>query len=439
MGVRFGSIIGASVALLGASLASGNAQAATEGSPAPAELQVPRLETADEAVVQDAAEYARLHSLSLDEAVSRLRAQEASVAATDRLRQRYRDRLTGIAIEHEPEYRIVVLLAGAEPVRAEFISAAGRIVPIVYRTGARATGEQLIAAITSHRDEIRKLLSHVQGMGVDPRTGELVVMLQTDKVADAQGHLPELEAITGVPVRVDPLNAPARDLAIEGGSRLTGTNPQDGRNYACTTGFVVTDNSRNGIVTAAHCPDNLVYHDPRGGTTALTFVGEWGARTQDVQVHVTDAALVPEFFVDSKKTLLRSVDASRPRASTRAGDIVCHRGETTGYSCATVELVDYAPPGDLCGGPCEPVWVAVSGPTCKSGDSGGPIFLGTTAFGIVKGGNYAADGSCVFYYYMSTDYLPTGWSLLYQTRPDPPTATAPQASRSPSPRGGDRG
>jgi hypothetical protein len=56
--------------------------------------------------------------------------------------------------------------------------------------------------------------------------------------------------------------------------------------------------------------------------------------------------------------------------------------------------------------------VTVTGPACKNGDSGGPVFLGATAFGILKGGNYAADGRCNFYYYMSTDYLPPGWSLM---------------------------
>jgi hypothetical protein len=78
-----------------------------------------------------------------------------------------------------------------------------------------------------------------------------------------------------------------------------------------------------------------------------------------------------------------------------------------------VELTDFAPPGELCGGPCDPTWVTVSGPKCRGGDSGGPNFNGTIAFGITKGGHYYPDGRCAFYYYMSTDYLPEGWRLLY--------------------------
>lgn len=143
----------------------------------------------------------------------------------------------------------------------------------------------------------------------------------------------------------------------------------------------------------------------------LTFLGQWGWGYQDVQLQGSAVPLAPTFWSDTAKTVRRRVEGQRARGSTRAGDIVCHRGERTGYSCAEVWLPDFAPAGDLCGGGCTPTWVAVRGPTCRSGDSGGPVFLGGTAFGIVKGGSYRADGSCAFYYYMSLDFLPSGWSL----------------------------
>ena len=102
---------------------------------------------------------------------------------------------------------------------------------------------------------------------------------------------------------------------------------------------------------SAHSPDPLFYCEPRGRIAA------------------------------ARSTTWRNV------ASTRAGDFVCHYGESSGYSCAMVELTDYAPPGDLCGGPCSPTWVTVKGPACIPGDSGGPVFSGDVAFGIAKGVN----------------------------------------------------
>lgn len=376
---------------------------------APAAAQPPRVQTPEEALAQDAAEYARNHRVTAQEAARRLRAQAESVAATDEIRRVYATRLAGISIEHRPAFRIRVLLTGAAPVADRVITAGGMPVPIVFETGARATGEQVVAAIYRYREAIRELLAH-DGLGHDPRTGGMVVM--ADRV-DLGGASPEemaarIGAVAGVPVHVRILDRPSGDLGIGGGGRVEG-EAADGKSYFCTTGFVVTDGARDGIVTAAHCPDQVVFHGEGDARLPLQFVGGWGSQFQDVQVHVGAEAQGPVFRASEA---LRPQLGQRQRARTRAGETVCHRGESSGYSCSEVDLVDYAPPGTLCGGLCHPTWVTVTGSGCKNGDSGGPVFLGTTAFGILKGGNYAADGRCNFYYYMSTDYLPPGWSLM---------------------------
>ncbi|HKT15647.1 MAG TPA: hypothetical protein VJR87_09600 [Allosphingosinicella sp.] len=391
------------------------AQPAAEPAPVAAPpLPVPRVQTAIEALAQDAAEYARDNDVPLDEAMRRLRAQEESVPATDRIAALYRHRLAGIAIEHHPDYRIVVLLAGDEPVADETVAAGGMQVPIVFRTGAKATRDRILAAIATHQARIRAAMPSA-GMGLDPRSGALVVIVKGSD-ADRYGRTDmteRIEALTGVPVEVRIFDETPADFSLGGGVRVTGIDKYSGRRRACTAGFVVTDASRTGIATAAHCPDTLVYDDPESGAIALDFVGEWGARYQDVQVNVADRPLQPLFTADAANGRTRRLTSWRNRASTRAGDAVCHHGERTGYSCSLVELVDFAPPGDLCGGPCDPTWVTVAGPHCKSGDSGGPVFNGTVAFGLLKGGDYKRDGGCAFYFYMSTDYLPPGWLLLH--------------------------
>jgi streptogrisin C len=385
--------------------------------PPPVAGQPPgRVLTTFEATGRDAQDYAAAHAVPVDEALRRLRAQEESVATTDALAATYRDRLAGIAIEHVPVYRIVVLLTGSDPVPDQSISAGGMTVPIMFHTGAAATRDQLLAAIADHRTAILDELPGPAGMGVDPRSGEIVVTVKALAGGSeaAAALATTFAAIAGVPVRIRLLDQPETNFIAVGGSRVEGVEASTGRRAACTTGFVVTDGPRTGILTAAHCPYTLVYRDPAGTTVPLTQVGAWGARYQDVQIQLADAPLAPLFFADREKTVLRPVTRWRNRASTRAGDVVCHRGERTGYSCAEVELVDYAPPGELCGGPCDATWVTVSGPTCGPGDSGGPVFAGTVAFGILKGGSYRRDGSCTFYYYMSTDYLPAGWTLRYR-------------------------
>ena len=394
-----------------------------------------------DALMQDAGEYATRFGVSFDEALRRMRAQGATVPTTDALRETYKDRWAGVAIEHQPNYRIVVLLTGTDPVADQSVMAGGMVVPIVFHTGALATRDAVLAAITAYQAKIRDSLPHPPGLGVDQRTGELVVMIASgDADLDRDGALrARISAMTGVPVRIDVVDRPPADMAqdqvapvptlipspvdngaIEGGGRVVGT--VDGKRYACTTGFVVSDGVRNGVVTAAHCPDTLSYvgKRPSDGSREewpLAFVGQWGWGYQDVQVNVAtapDVGYAPLFYADTAKTVARPVATWRYRTSTRAGDFVCHRGERTGYSCAVIAMVDFAPAGDLCGGACLPTWVAVEGPTCKAGDSGAPVFEGSTALGLVKGGTYRRDGTCLFYYYMSTDYLPQGWTLLHR-------------------------
>ena len=386
---------------------------------APALAQIPtHVQTSTEAVAEDAGEVARQYAIPLVEAEQRLRAQQELVSTTTRLAETYRDRLAGIALDQRPGFRLTILLTGDAPEPDQSVVAGGLTVPISFRTGALVTREALLDALTRHQTELRAAFPYPPAMGVDPRGGTLVVMLSAAQLGgeDAGTVEARLSAIAGVPVRVRPLDREA-DTAAAGGARVEGNVGT--QRFVCTAGFVVTDGQRTGIATAAHCPDELSLVEPGGHQTPLPFLAQWGWGYQDVQINLSADPLPPLFYADTAKTLARPVETWRNRRATIAGDIVCHRGERTGYSCAEVELTDFAPSGELCGGACLPRWVTVAGPNCRGGDSGAPVFSGTVAFGIVKGASYRADGSCGFYYYMSTDYLPEGWSLAYQQPPAP--------------------
>jgi hypothetical protein len=367
----------------------------------------------DTALAQDAAEVARLRGIDPAEALTLLRKQAASVAVTEWIEGEYRDRVAGTAIERDGA--VSVLLTGTRPVADGQVAIDGLAIPIRFRTGATATRAQLLDAMTRHQAAIRAMVQRPPALGIDARRGELVVLIGgSDAAGDVAALKRRIEALTGVPIRIATSGRPELDLSGEvvGGSRLIGPDPASGRRFYCTTGFVVTDGVQTGIATAAHCPDTLEHVAKDGTRTPLTFIGQWGWGFQDVQVNASPEAVQPRFFSDAARTMSRPVEGQRSRAGTRVGDIVCHRGEHSGYSCAEVEMVDFAPSGDLCGGPCLPTWVAVAGPGCKGGDSGGPVFIGTTAVGLLKGASYRADGSCVSYYYMSLDYLPDGWRLV---------------------------
>lgn len=363
-----------------------------------------------EALADDAVQYAAIFRVTPAEALRRLRAQQATVAATDAIEQEFAERLAGIAIEHAPSYRIVVLLTGNQPVADRMAGG----VPVIFRTGAVATHAKAVEALRRHLIDFRSDLPNARGAGYDQRTGE-VVLLVTRADADKFGldaiRL-RAEQVGGVPVRVAINELNESNMSVDGGGRVEGLNLQTNLRNLCTTAFVVTNGETNAVTTAAHCPDELTYVDRDGNNVTLPLIGSWGAAYRDVQINGSPDSPDPFFYSNRGAGTLRRLVSWRNVASTRAGDFVCHYGESSGYSCATVELTDYAPPGDLCGGPCSPTWVTVKGPACQAGDSGGPVFSGEIAFGIAKGVNRASSSQCLFYYYMSTDYLPPPWRLL---------------------------
>jgi streptogrisin C len=369
------------------------------------------VQTHEQALAQDAAQYAEQFGVTQREALRRLKAQQDSVAATDSIAREFADRLAGISIEHVPEYRIVVLLTGPEPVPDR--SAAG--VPIIFRTGAKATHTEAVAAMRRHLIDFRSELPGERGAGYDQRTGEVVLLITPAEAAQLgiDAIRTRAEQLSGVPVRIAVNRLIESNMSVDGGGLVEGLNLLTQHRNRCTSGFVVTNGEINAITTAAHCPDQLTYVDLDGNSSpTLPMIGSWGLAYRDVQINGSANSPDPLFYADRGAGSLRQVETWRSVASTRAGDFVCHYGESSGYSCATVELTDYAPPGDLCGGPCSPTWVTVRGPSCIPGDSGGPVFSGDVAFGIAKGINRNDAGQCEFYYYMSTDYLPAPWRLL---------------------------
>jgi streptogrisin C len=375
-----------------------------------AAAQAQPVQTPTEAIADDAAQYAAQFRVTADEATRRLKAQQATVAATDAIAREFADRIAGISIEHTPAFRIVVLLTGNEAVADR--TAAG--VPIAFRTGAKATHAEALHALRRHLIDLRSDLPNARGAGYDQRIGE-VVLLVTPEDASRLGIdaiRARAEQVGGVPIRVVVNELNESNMTVNGGGRVEGLNLETKRRNLCTTAFVVTNGETNAITTAAHCPDELTYVDRDGTTVTLPMIGSWGTAYRDVQINGSPDSPLPLFYSNRGAGALRQLATWRNVASTRAGDFVCHYGESSGYSCATVELTDYAPPGDLCGGPCSPTWVTVRGPGCIPGDSGGPVFSGDIAFGIAKGINRDSAGRCLFYYYMSTDYLPPPWRPL---------------------------
>ncbi len=371
----------------------------------------PAVDTPAQALARDAATYAIAHQVSGSEAERRLRLQLASVAESDRLRVRFGDRLAGLYFQHSPDYRLIVLLKGEQPATELLLPVGPDKVPVTIRGGAEATRAQVLAVIDRYRSEIARAVPGTRGIGHDPRTGRLLVFQRASAVIRPVVEVAaELSLLTGVPVEVRPIIASFENAGAVGGSRVVSEGT--GLRTICTTGFLVGRGAERGVTTAAHCADQMSYRGPDGEERLLKFAGQWGTAYRDVQVHTGVGGEPPLLFTDTPRTIARPVTGWLTRPMTRAGDWVCKRGEASGASCAEVELTDFAPPGELCGGLCSASWVTVRGPQCRRGDSGAPVYVGTTALGVLKGGAFLEGNACAFYYYMSVDYLPDGWRLL---------------------------
>ena len=373
----------------------------------------------EQALAADAGRYAAAFAVSAEEAQRRLDQQRASIVVSDALRVRYRDRLASISVVHRPDWHLLVRLTPGEQPADTIEMAGGLPIPIRFTTDAATTRENALRLLDEYRYLLPRLIPGYRGAGVNPLTGGLVVMQRpgADNRPGADerpaGEVEEvLAAKLGLPVRVRRLDALLQDSAAIGGGRVEGPNAE-GRRFRCTTGFVVRDPvGKLGITTAAHCPDTLTWRASDGEERLLPILGAWGAAQNDIQIHGGVGPAEPLVFSDTARTIVRPITSWATRPMTRPGDWLCLRGESSGYACSEVELTDFAPPADLCGGLCTSSWVTMRGPECRRGDSGAPIFLGSIAYGTLKGGAYTSNRGCAFSYYQSVDYLPEGWRVL---------------------------
>lgn len=376
----------------------------------------------EEAIAADAAAYARNEGVTQAEAARRIRMQRDMGEVIDRLRTTHKARLAGIVIEHKPVYRIKVRLKGELPVQAQNVAVGGGQLPVAFEHGAAATLDELVTSLRANQAAVARHYPNLAGIGTDESTGEIVVRVvapNADAAAAARGKFPEVQKLLGKPARIEMTDAYPTAADVRGGSRV-----ESSTGSWCTTGFSVKNTAgTTGVITSGHCANALTYYNPNWTSIALTLVTgtEYFDTDQDVQVHTSGYVERPEFYVDDAKTVTRILTGRRYRSSTAYNDNVCHRGETTGYSCGYVQQTNYAPynpDGSLCGGQgCSPVFIRLTGSTlkCAGGDSGGPWFASTVAFGIHMANiSYGtAAGQCGEAIYMSTDTISSGWSLLY--------------------------
>lgn len=146
----------------------------------------------------------------------------------------------------------------------------------------------------------------------------------------------------------------------------------------CTSGFgTITSSQARGISTAGHCPNSL-----SDDGSSLAFHGEHEGTHGDFQWHTGPDTHTDDFYAGSST----SVEANRRDVSSvgvpSVGQLLCRNGKSSYKDCQNVRKVDVCHNDNVCN------LVQMGMRLSTYGDSGGPVFVTSTAYGIHHGFMY---------------------------------------------------
>ena len=203
-------------------------------------------------------------------------------------------------------------------------------------------------------------------------------------------------------VRVVPVpRIGSREASIYGGLSLSG---------GCTSGYSVKNSSgTKGIAMAAHCSNTQSYSG-----TSLPYKAGNISGAYDIQWHSAPGFTVTNKIRTTTGGGTRSITATRSRANQTVGYYVCKYGKTTGYTCGYISSKSYN--WDNKG---SSTYIRVNNDSSsypnlsEGGDSGGPWFNSSTAFGTHVGAPGSDANDAV---YMAINYV-SGISVSVMTAP----------------------
>ncbi|GAB4581615.1 MAG: S1 family peptidase [Anaerolineales bacterium] len=361
---------------------------------------IPSEEVTD-ALLYDANVYASNVGISLDEAVKRLQFQDIAGDLEAKLIENEADTFAGMWVENTPKFLFVVLFTrnGQETINTYIPQALSGMVEVrtakVSLTQLEQTQKEAHASISNLgipvESDINVFKNRVEIYVTVADQGKLNEAVESGKV-----QLPD-EVIL---IPVQEMGKPATD--VYGGLALT----------TCTSGFSVKQNGTNtkGVTTAGHCGNSQSFMG-----IPLAFQSQMWAGTYDVQWHTATGFTVTN-KIQISSTSTRDIAATRSRNNQLIGGLVCKYGMTTGWTCGYIASKNNCP-----------IWV----PSCQGtfirldntagypvitaqGDSGGPCFLGNTAYGIMSGIPSDDTGDAI---YMAVNYISPGLGVTVMTSP----------------------
>ncbi|WP_166354300.1 hypothetical protein [Phytoactinopolyspora limicola] len=352
--------------------------------------------------------YASDYDVSVTEALRRLQAQEAADDTWNKLAALAPERLVSIRLEHsEDDIALVARFTGNNEIDVPDEIIVDSPIKIGTVHGYHRRADDVNRDLATMLPDIFESHPDLDGIYYDETIETLILEYSGPRTLDHESSVNDISRKTGLPTAIESYADPTEN-GNRGGLSLT----------SCTSGFTVRNPAgTRGFLTAGHCSRSQSYQLFGSSTWhSTTFRSELFNGYADVQWHsISGRTVFPSFFMSSTSTPT-SLTGYTMRGN-QGGKYVCHRGKATRYSCGTVNHTSYAPGNNICNGPCSNTYVRTAGSQlrCYRGDSGGPVALGGSAYGIYKGQSSSGTSAsnCNFMFHMPIQYaFNLGISLL---------------------------
>ncbi|HEX5115884.1 MAG TPA: S1 family peptidase [Pseudonocardiaceae bacterium] len=218
--------------------------------------------------------------------------------------------------------------------------------------------------------------------GIDPATGRLTVTVSDAAPAVGVARLTAVARRFGDAVHVVRAAGPMDEQGLlssdDGDGVLLGGDAMSDGKIICSVGFVVAKEGQQYVLTAGHCTAGLPAWQSIGPSVASEFPGTDYGLVRDDEAN---AAGDVDLYDGTAQPITTVGEAT-------VGQRVCASGQTTQVTCGQVtavdETVDYGD-GDVVRG------LIATNIHTDHGDSGGPLFAGSTGLGVVSGGDGDVD------------------------------------------------
>jgi hypothetical protein len=309
--------------------------------------------------------------------LAHLNAQALKDSLVETLAARFPDRYGGVYWD-DNDNLVLQFKGGAPDAAIDLIASAGLSARSESVRYSEAEAEALSASIAADLESA----GAPAVVALDSRSQRILVTLGGKQGVD--GALADKESVSarlakqfsGVDIEVSVADGPIfSPWSSQGGGLASRPN----LTHYCTIGFTVYVGSTRGLITAGHCENATMdtYTDPfTGGTATLSYRVEHQSSFGDMQWHTSSTNEVDDFY-SNLSGAIRDVTGIAPIA---LNDTFNYWGwgtqhlwtGTIGWTLVFVT----GGPGNL---------ACFLGSSGGPGDSGGPVFTGRSAAGIIMG------------------------------------------------------